>query len=84
MSLVNDGDVPVTEIHVTRGIKAKVSPGVKAIITIPVKGEFVGFNIAVNNANKHFALRGKNNFKDRSQFSLILLQGSENGSKKGY
>ena len=84
VSLVNDGDVPVTEIHVTRGIKAKVSPGVKAIITIPVKGEFVGFNIAVNNANKHFALRGKNNFKDRSQFSLIQLQGSENGSKKGY
>ena len=74
VSLAEDGNnVEVTEIRGRRGLKAKVMPGVKVVASVPVKAKYLGFNISIQNDGKYSAFRGKQNFRDRSQFSLLEL-----------
>ena len=74
-SLAKDGNnVKVTEIYGRRGLKADIMPGVKARATVPVKAKYIHFNIGIRNNNKYNVLRGKQNFKNRSQFVMIDLE----------
>ena len=70
----NTDDVKVTEMSHKRGVKAKVMPGVKAQAVVPVKGKYIHFNISIRNNGRYSVLRGKQNFKNRSQFSLLELE----------
>ena len=70
----NKDDAEVTEIPRKRGVKAKVMPGVKAQAVVPVKGKYIHFNISIRNNGRYSVLRGKQNFKNRSQFSLLELE----------
>ena len=54
--------------------KADIMPGVKARATVPVKAKYIHFNIGIRNNNKYNVLRGKQNFKNRSQFVMIDLE----------
>ena len=74
-SLAKDGNnVNVFERSGKRGVKANVMPGVKAQAVVPVKAKYIHFNIGVRNNNKHSILRGKQNFKNRSQFVMLELE----------
>lgn len=74
-SLAEDGDnVKVTENYGRRGLKAKVMPGVKAVAAVPVKAKYIGFNIAIRNNGNYEVFRGKQNYRNRSQFSLLDLK----------
>ena len=74
-SLAQDGEnISVTEKSGSRGLKAKVMPGVKAQASAQVNAKYIHFNIGVRNNNKHCVLRGKQNFKNRSQFAMIELE----------
>lgn len=74
-SLAEDGEnVKIVQNGGRCGLKVKVMPGVKAVAAVPVKAGYIGFNIAIRNNGKYDVFRGKQNYKNRSQFSVLKLQ----------
>ena len=74
-SLAEDGEnVEVMENYGSRGLRVKVMPGVKAVAAVPVKAGYIGFNIGIRNNGNYDVFRGKQNYKNRSQFSVLELR----------